>query len=87
MTTQVLVVFCIRTQRLLFRSRPHRFLVGMALGTVAVAILLPLSPAGTWFGFVAPSPLFFAFLAGATIAYLALVELIKRLFYDRVLRR
>ena len=86
MTTQVLVVFCIRTQRLFFQSRPHRFLVGMAFGAVAVAILLPLSPAGTWFGFVAPSPLYFAYLAVATVAYLALVEIIKRLFYRRVLR-
>jgi P-type Mg2+ transporter len=86
MTTQVLVVFCIRTQRLFFRSRPHRFLVGMAFGAVAVAILLPLSPAGRWFGFVAPSPLYFAYLAGATIAYLALVEVIKQLFYRRILR-
>ena len=32
-TTQVLVVFAIRTRRLFFRSRPHRFLVGMALGS------------------------------------------------------
>jgi hypothetical protein len=55
-------------------------------GAVAVAILLPLSPAGTWFGLVAPSPLYFAYLAGATVAYLALVEIIKWLFYRRVLR-
>ena len=33
-TTQVLVVFAIRTRRRFFRSRPHRFLVAMALGSV-----------------------------------------------------
>jgi Mg2+-importing ATPase len=80
-TTQVLVVFAIRTRRQFFRSRPHGFLVAMALGTVAVSIVLPLLPIGRWFGFVAPPPLFFVFLIGATAAYLALVEVAKGVFY------
>jgi P-type Mg2+ transporter len=45
-TTQVLVVFAIRTRRRFFRSRPHGFLVAVALGVVAVAIVLPLLPVG-----------------------------------------
>ena len=81
MTTQTLVVFCIRTRRLFFRSRPCRFLVAMNLGAVALAIGLPLAPWGRWFGFVAPPPLFFVFLVGATLAYLGLVEITKVLFY------
>jgi P-type Mg2+ transporter len=81
-TTQVLVVFAIRTRRPLFRSRPHLFLVAMALGVIAVAIALPLLPAvGRWLGFVAPPPPFFIFLTGATLAYLAIVEITKRIFY------
>jgi Cation transporting ATPase, C-terminus len=69
-TTQVLVVFAIRTRRWFFSSRPNGFLVAMAAAVVAVAIGLPLLPVGRWFGFVAPPPLFFVFLIGATIAYL-----------------
>ena len=84
MATQVLVVFAIRTRRVFFRSRPNRFLIAMALGVVAVAIALPLSPVGAWFGFVSPPPLFFAWLAGATIAYLGLVEIVKVFFYHRM---
>jgi Mg2+-importing ATPase len=80
-TTQVLVVFAIRTRRPLFRSRPHLFLAAMVLGVIAVAIVLPLLPIGRWFGFVAPPPLFFVFLIGATLAYLAIVEITKRIFY------
>ena len=57
------------------------FLVAMALGVIAVAIALPLLPIGGWFGFVAPPPLFFVFLIGATLAYLAIVEVTKRVFY------
>jgi Mg2+-importing ATPase len=80
-TTQVLVVFAIRTRRLFFRSRPHRFLTGMAIGVVALAILLPYLPLAKWFGFVAPPPFFFVYLIGATAAYLALVEISKVFFY------
>ncbi len=80
-TTQVLVVFAIRTRRPLFRSRPHLFLVAMVLGVIAVAIALPSLPIGRWFGFVAPPPLFFVFLIAATLAYLAIVEITKRIFY------
>jgi P-type Mg2+ transporter len=80
-TTQVLVVFAIRTRRSVLRSRPHIFLVAMALGVIAVAIALPLLPIGRWLGFAAPPPLFFVFLVGATLAYLAIVEITKRVFY------
>ena len=81
-TTQVLVVFAIRTRRPLFLSRPNLFLAAMAFGVIAVAMALPLTPAvGQWLGFVAPPPLFFVFLIGATLAYLAIVEITKRIFY------
>jgi P-type Mg2+ transporter len=86
-TTQVLVVFAIRTRRPFFRSRPHGFLVAMAFGVVAVAVVLPLLAVGRWFGFVAPPPLFFVYLIGATVAYLVLVEITKGFFYRRIAAR
>src|SRR6185312_9401373 len=86
--TQVLVVFAIRTRRPIFQSRPHVFLAAMTLGVIAVAIALPLLPVvGRWFGFVAPPPLFFVFLMGATLSYLAIVEITKRVFYRVVAER
>jgi Mg2+-importing ATPase len=84
MTTQSLVVFCIRTRRVAWRSRPGRFLVGTTLGAVAAALLLPMLPIGRWFGFVPPPLLFFVYLIGATLAYLALVEVAKAVFYRRL---
>jgi P-type Mg2+ transporter len=80
-TTQTLVVFCIRTRRQFFRSRPHLFLAAMSLGAVALAIVLAFLSLGKWFGFVTPPPLFFVFLIGATLAYLGLVEVTKVFFY------
>jgi Mg2+-importing ATPase len=87
MVTQTLVVFCIRTPRLFFRSKPGWFLAVMNIAAIAVAIVLPFVPWGVWFGFVAPPPLFFVFLVVATLAYLALVEVSKIAFYRFVSRR
>jgi P-type Mg2+ transporter len=86
-TTQVLVVFAIRTRRRFFRSKPHRSLVMLALGIVAIAVVLPYPPVGRWFGFVPPPPLFFAYLIAATAAYLALVEICKAFFYRFTIER
>ena len=84
MTTQTLVVFCIRTRRLFFRSKPvpvpdcHESWRCRPRDRPAAV------PWGRWFGFVAPPPLFFVFLVGATLAYLGLVELVKAVFYRRM---
>jgi Mg2+-importing ATPase len=82
LATQTLVVFAIRTRQVPFlRSRPSLPLTLTALATVAVAVLLPLSPLAGVLGF---SPLpwsFFAALAGMTVGYLVLVELGKVVFY------
>jgi Mg2+-importing ATPase len=60
----------------------------MALGVIVVAMALPLLPVvGRWLGFVAPPPLFFAFLIAATLAYLAIVEITKRIFYRAIAGR
>ena len=85
--TQVLVVFAIRTRGFIFHSRPRRFLVAMAAGAIAIAVALPLLPVGRWFGFVAPTPLFFLYLIAATTAYMGVVELVKLAFYRFASRR
>ncbi len=84
MTTQSLVVFCIRTRRAAWRSRPGRFLAATTIGAVVVALTLSMLPVGHWFGFVPLPPLFFVFLIVATLAYLALVEAAKAVFYRTI---
>jgi Mg2+-importing ATPase len=71
----------IRTRRRFSRSGPHWFLLAMALGSVAVAVVLSVVSVGRWFGFLAPPPLFFVYLIIMTAAYLALVEITKGLSY------
>ena len=78
--TQVLIVFAIRTRKFMFTSRPHPFVIAMALGIATVSLLLPFTAAGDWFH-LAPLPwIFFAFLAGTLVAYFALVETMKVIF-------
>ncbi len=73
----------IRTRRNPLRSRPSPYLVVAALAVVALAVLLPFTALGRWFGFVAPPPSLLAALAGMLLCYLALAEAVKRWFYRR----
>lgn len=87
LATQSLVIFVIRTRRRPWASRPHPVLATLSVAVVLTGLLIPLTPIGTWFGFVVPPPMFFVFLIVAVTAYLALTEIVKRAFYRRWRRR
>ena len=81
MATQVLVIFIIRTRKNPFKSRPNPWLVACSLTVVAVAVLLPFTPAGVYLGFVAPPAFFFLILIVMLLAYLLAVEGVKQWFF------
>ena len=83
LATQVLVIFIIRTRKNPLKSRPNFWLTICSLLVVALAILLPFTPLGRLFGFVAPPLPFFLILAGMVIVYLLAVEQVKQWFYKR----
>jgi Mg2+-importing ATPase len=83
MATQVLVIFIIRTRKNPFRSSPNPWLVVCSLTVVAIAALLPFTPAGAYLGFVAPPAFFFVMLAAILIFYLLAVEGMKQWFFRR----
>jgi Mg2+-importing ATPase len=83
LATQTLVIMVIRTSGPPWKSRPSNALIGSVMTAVLVAIALPYSPFASTLGFVAPPPAFYAFLIVAVATYLALVEVVKRLFYRR----
>ncbi len=85
--TQTLVVFVIRTLRNPLSSRASWPLTLTALGEVAVAIGLPYSPLAHVLGFTPLPAAYFAFLAVATVTYLAIVELVKRPLLRKLLPR
>jgi Mg2+-importing ATPase len=83
LATQTLVVFAVRTRRVPFlRSRPSWPLASAALVVVAIGVALPLSPLAGLLGFAAPPASFYLVLAGLVVVYLALVEVVKKPFYQ-----
>jgi Mg2+-importing ATPase len=81
LATQVLVIFVLRTRRNPLRSRPHPLLAAASIAVVVLAILLPFTPLGAWFGFVPPSAAFLIAIAGLTLSYLLLAQGAKWAFY------
>jgi P-type Mg2+ transporter len=85
LATQTLVLFVIRTMRAPWHSRPSRALTATTLAIVAVALLLPYSPLGAPLGFTSLPASYYAFLGGATAAYLVFVEIVKRRLFKGTL--
>ena len=77
--TQTLVVFVIRTRRRPWRDQPNPALTITTLGALAVALAIPFSPLGAWFGFQPPPADVTATLAAIVLVYLACAELLKPL--------
>jgi Mg2+-importing ATPase len=87
MATQVLVIFIIRTRRNPFKSRPNIWLTLSSLSVVLLAVVLPFTPIGSYFGFVPPPLSFYMILAGLVFFYLIAVEVIKQRFFRRFAER
>jgi P-type Mg2+ transporter len=78
LATQTLVLFIIRTAQNPLRSRPSRALTATTLFMVALGTAIPFTPLARPLGFTPLPPLYFVFLALATVTYLLLVEIAKR---------
>ena len=86
LTTQVLVIFIIRTRGNPLRSRAHPALMATSVAVVIAGAALPFTSLGSYFSFVAPPAKFYLLLAMMVIAYLVIVEMAKKAFYRRLNR-
>ena len=77
MATQILVIFLIRTNGRPWKDHPHPGLMASTLAALLVAMALPFTPAGAWFGFQAPPPAMLATIGVIVCCYLVSVELLK----------
>ncbi len=84
LATQILIIFVIRTRKSIFQSKPHIFLTILAFLLVGIAMLIPYSLLGSYFGFVHPPFYFFMIIIGIVIVYLTSVEKIKFWFYRKI---
>jgi Mg2+-importing ATPase len=82
MATQILVIFVIRTNGRPWADLPRRPLAASSLGALLVAMALPFTPVGAWFGFVAPGLAIVASLGALTVTYLVTAELLKTFLFD-----
>jgi Mg2+-importing ATPase len=82
LSTQILVIFIIRTARPL-RDRPHPALVASSLSAFGLAVALPYSPLAHWLGFVPLPATVMGALALVTVSYLVTVYGVKRWFFKR----
>lgn len=82
LATQILVIFIIRAAHP-FRNAPHPALIASSLAAVGVALWLPYTVVGHWFGFVPiPAPILAALL-GVTAFYLLMVYIARNWFFRR----
>ena len=87
MATQILVIFIIRTNGRPWRDFPNPALTASSLIALVVAIALPFTPAGRWFGFEAPPPFMLAGIGLVVVAYLVSAELLKRVAITHIAAR
>lgn len=82
--TQTLVIHIIRTGKIPFiESKPSQFLIFTSIYIVTIGLVIPFTPLGKYFGFVAPPPLYFLALIAIVVTYLFSVQAVKKLFIKK----
>jgi len=79
--TQTLVIHIIRTGKIPFiESKPSQFLIFTSIYIVTIGLIMPFTPIGKYFGFVAPPPAYFIVLIVIVTTYLFMVQRVKNWF-------
>ncbi len=82
--TQTLVIHIIRTGKIPFiESKPSQFLIFTSIYIVTIGLIIPFTPLGRYFGFVAPPPAYFPALITIVAAYLFFVQIVKKWFIKK----
>ena len=80
-----LIVLVIRTRKPFFKSRPAKYLLIATLLTVVVTVGLPYTPLGEIFGFSRVPLSFLLLIAMIVVLYIISAEIVKRVFYKKVI--
>jgi Mg2+-importing ATPase len=81
LVTQLATLVVVRTRLPAWKSRPSPWLAGLVAGLALVAVVLPFTPVGGWFGLVPIPPLVLLGLGVITLLYLLTAEAAKRWFF------
>ena len=75
------IVLIIRTRKPFYKSRPSGYLTTAVLAAIAFTMLLPYTPLGPIFEFVAMPLSFYGAIAIIVLLYILMVEIAKKIFY------
>lgn len=79
--TQLLVIHIIRTAKVPFiESKSSQFLTFTSVYIITIGLIIPFTPLGKYFGFVAPPPLYFVALICIVATYLLVIQMVKNMF-------
>lgn len=82
--TQTLVIHIIRTGKIPFlESKPSQFLLFTSIYIVTIGLVIPFTPLGGYFKFVAPPMSYFAALFIIVTTYLFTVQVVKKWFMKK----
>ncbi|MGA2915932.1 MAG: magnesium-translocating P-type ATPase [Sedimentisphaerales bacterium] len=82
--TQTLVIHIIRTGKIPFiESKPSQFLLFTSIYIVTIGLIIPFTPLGRYFKFVAPPWSYFLVLILIVTAYLFTVQIVKKWFMKK----
>jgi Mg2+-importing ATPase len=87
MATQILVIFIIRTNGRPWNNWPHPALTVSSLAALVVAMIVPFTPVGAWFGFNVPPFEVTVAVSVIVLAYLVCAELLKKFAVGPIARR
>ncbi|MBI2120487.1 MAG: magnesium-translocating P-type ATPase [Parcubacteria group bacterium] len=83
-TTQIFIVYVIRTKRVPFlKSRPGKWVVASTLLVASLAWIIPHTPLGALFSFALLPGMTLAAIMGIVLTYLLVGEVVKFLFYRK----
>ncbi|MBW8310078.1 MAG: magnesium-translocating P-type ATPase [Candidatus Paracaedibacteraceae bacterium] len=80
LTTQILVIYILRSQRMFSGSPPHGSLIFFSIIALCIGVVFPYLPWGTFFGLVPLPSFFFIILLAIIFTYLLTVKIGKRIF-------
>lgn len=85
--TELLIILVIRTRRSLFRSRPSHLLAIAIIAVTVVAILIPYTSIGAYFGLIPLPWWWLATLVAISCSYIATSELLKAILFPPLFAR
>jgi Mg2+-importing ATPase len=81
--TEILLIFALRSRRWSFKSeRPSSSLALLSVITLIIALALPYSVLGQWFGFLRVSMTTLGLLVALALLSFVVIELVKRWYYE-----